>query len=223
MHEGRCQDDEGVGGQRKAETYERAQTLLRTAAGSQKTLEDAQAGCVAAGAGVEVGALKLARRKASSPVAGAVQQVYYRPGEMVPAGKPMVALLPPGNIKVRFFVPEGVLPQDRLWQSVTVRCDGCSGDLTAKVSFISRTAEFTPPVIYSLEERSKLVFLVEARTDTPATRVRRRAAGQGSPVMWRFAGGAKWRRPDIAIDVGLTKSFDGRVVVRTCRCRSGAA
>jgi HlyD family secretion protein len=51
---------------------------------------------------------------------------------------------------------------------VTVRCDGCSGDLTAKVSFISKTAEFTPPVIYSLEERSKLVFLVEALPVEPA-------------------------------------------------------
>ena len=73
-----------------------------------------------------------------------------------------MALLPPGNMKVRFFVPEMVLPRITYGETVTVRCDGCSGDLSAKVSFISKTAEFTPPVIYSLEERAKLVFLIEA-------------------------------------------------------------
>jgi HlyD family secretion protein len=35
------------------------------------------------------------------------------------------------------------------------------------VSFIARAAEYTPPVIYSLEERNKLVFMVEARTQAP--------------------------------------------------------
>ncbi len=104
----------------------------------------------------------------ASPVTGSVQQIYYRPGEVVPAGRPVVSLLPPGNIKVRFFVPETVLPKIALGDAVTIRCDGCKADVTAKVSFISRTSEFTPPVIYSLEERSKLVFLIEARTDTPA-------------------------------------------------------
>jgi HlyD family secretion protein len=107
---------------------------------------------------------RLARRHVGSPAAGTVQQVYYRPGEMVPAGRPVIALLPPGNVKVRFFVPETVLPTIALGRDVRVRCDGCAGSIVARISFIARTAEFTPPVIYSLEERSKLVFLVEART-----------------------------------------------------------
>jgi HlyD family secretion protein len=71
-------------------------------------------------------------------------------------------------MKVRFFVPETVLPRIAYGDAVTVRCDGCSGDLSAKVSFISKTAEFTPPVIYSLEERAKLVFLIEALPVAPA-------------------------------------------------------
>jgi HlyD family secretion protein len=96
-----------------------------------------------------------------------VQQIYFRPGEMVPAGRPVVALLPPANVKLRFFVPEGVLPKVALDETVRVACDGCAADLTARVSFIARTAEFTPPVIYSLEERAKLVFLVEARPQRP--------------------------------------------------------
>ena len=89
------------------------------------------------------------------------------PGELVPAGRPVVSLLPPGNIKIRFFVPETALAKVALGQAVTIHCDGCKADVPAKVTFISRSSEFTPPVIYSLDERSKLVFLIEARTETP--------------------------------------------------------
>jgi HlyD family secretion protein len=144
------------------QTFERAQQLAKTGAGTQKDFDAAQAGLREAEARVNTSRTRLARRSVAAPVTGSVQQVYFRPGEMVTASKPIVALLPPGNIKVRFFVPEGVLPRIAYGETVTVRCDGCSGDLTAKVSFISKTAEFTPPVIYSLEERSKLVFLIEA-------------------------------------------------------------
>ena len=110
---------------------------------------------------------KLARRKLASPVSGTVQQIYYRPGEMVPAGRPVVSVLPPGNIKIRFFVAEAMLPKIAFGDPVEVTCDGCREPIQAKVSFIARSAEYTPPVIYSLEERNKLVFLVEARTDKP--------------------------------------------------------
>jgi HlyD family secretion protein len=109
---------------------------------------------------------KLARRKLVAPVSGTVQQVYYRPGEMVPAGRPVVSILPPGNIKVRFFVAQALLPTIALGDIVEVTCDGCT-PARARVSFISRTAEYTPPVIYSLEERNKLVFMIEARPEAP--------------------------------------------------------
>jgi HlyD family secretion protein len=144
------------------QTFERAQQLARTGAGTQKDFDAAQAVLREAEARVNTSQTRLARRSLAAPVTGTVQQVYFRPGEMVTASRPIVALLPPGNIKIRFFVPETVLPHIAYGQSVTVRCDGCTGDLRAKVSFISRTAEFTPPVIYSLEERAKLVFLIEA-------------------------------------------------------------
>ena len=108
---------------------------------------------------------KLARRKLASPVSGAVQQIYYRPGELVPAGRPVLSILPPGNIKVRFFVGEAMLPKVTLGDAVQVTCDGCREPIPAKVSFIARAAEYTPPVIYSLEERNKLVFMVEARAE----------------------------------------------------------
>ena len=147
--------------------YDRAVTLLKTSAGTQKALEDAEAALRTAQARLNSSQTRLARRKVFSPVEGTIEQIYFRGGEMVSAGRPVLALLPPGNLKVRFFVNEAMLPQIRIDDVVNVHCDGCPGGLTAKVSFIARNSEFTPPVIYSLEERSKLVFLIEARPEQP--------------------------------------------------------
>jgi HlyD family secretion protein len=162
------------------QAYERAQALLKTSAGTQKTLEDAEATMRTALARLNSAETRLARRKMVSPVNGSVQQIYYRPGELVPAGRPVVSLLPPANIKVRFFVPETELAKIALGDAVSIHCDGCKEDVPAKVTFISRQSEFTPPVIYSLDERSKLVYLIEARTGMPSElRV-------GQPVDVRF-------------------------------------
>lgn len=79
----------------------------------------------------------------------------------------MVSLLPPGNVKVRFFVPQALLPQIKTGDTIHVSCDGCAPDISARISFISSKAEYTPPLVYSLEERAKLVFLIEARPDRP--------------------------------------------------------
>jgi HlyD family secretion protein len=149
------------------QAYDRARDLLKAQAGTQKTFEDAEAALRTAQARLNSSQTRLDRRKVASPVTGSVEQIYFRVGEMVPAGKPVLALLPPGNLKVRFFVGEGVLPRLKLGDAVKVECDGCADDLTATVSFIARTSEFTPPVIYSTEERAKLVFLVEARPQRP--------------------------------------------------------
>jgi len=149
------------------QAFDRAQALLKTQAGTQRTMDEAEAALRTAQARLNSAQTRLARRKMFSPVAGPVQQIYYRVGELVPAGKPIVAILPPGNLKVRFFVNEATLPKLKIGDTVAVSCDGCAGDITARISFIARSSEFTPPVIYSMEERSKLVFLIEARTDTP--------------------------------------------------------
>jgi len=149
------------------QAFERAQQLARSGAGTQKEYDVAFAELRVAEARLASAQTRLARRRMASPVSGTVQQVYYRVGEMVPAGRPVLALLPPGNLKVRFFVPEPELPRIRHGDVVSVACDGCAGGLTAKISFIARVAEFTPPVIYSLDERAKLVFLIEALPDQP--------------------------------------------------------
>jgi HlyD family secretion protein len=147
--------------------FDRAQKLFKSAAGTERSVEEAEAALRTAQARLNSAETRLARRKVASPVTGTVQQVYFRPGEMVPAGRPVAALLPPGNLKVRFYVPESVLPRIAYGDVVKVGCDGCAPDLTARVSFIASTAEFTPPVIYSRDERSKLVFLIEALPEKP--------------------------------------------------------
>ncbi|MBX3655026.1 MAG: HlyD family efflux transporter periplasmic adaptor subunit [Ramlibacter sp.] len=102
------------------------------------------------------------QRTRSAPVAAQVFDVMFRAGEWVNAGVPVVALLPPDALKVRFFVPEAALAQLAVGRDVALSCDGCTQPLTARVRWISPRAEFTPPVIYSNASRGKLVFMVEA-------------------------------------------------------------
>lgn len=104
-----------------------------------------------------------------APATGTIEQIFHRPGEVVAAGAPIVALLPPQNMKVRFFAPEALLARFPVGARVSVSCDGCAHPFIGRVSFVAQQPQFTPPVIYSLDQREKLVFLVEARFDQPTT------------------------------------------------------
>lgn len=95
--------------------------------------------------------------------AGVVVDTFYKVGEWVPAGSPVVKILTDGSTKVRFFLPEGRLSQVHVGQSVTLTCDGCTKAYRAKITYIAPDAEYTPPVIYSNDARAKLVFLIEAQ------------------------------------------------------------
>ena len=106
---------------------------------------------------------RVAKRRVSAPVAARVQDIYFRAGEVVNAGQPVLSLLPPANVRVRFYVPEPVLSTLSLGQTVAIRCDSCADDLRARIVFLSREAEYTPPVIFSDKERAKLVFRAEAK------------------------------------------------------------
>jgi HlyD family secretion protein len=108
---------------------------------------------------------RLRQKQASSTVSGTVIDTNFVQGEWVGAGAPVVSILPPGNIKARFFVPETKLGAVKIGQAVELRCDGCPASVAAKITFIAPQAEFTPPVIYSKDSRAKLVFLVEARPE----------------------------------------------------------
>ncbi len=149
------------------QTYDRASSLSRTGAGTQASLDSAVSALRVAEARVNTSETRLARRKGFAPVAGTIQQLYFREGEMVPAQRPVLSIMPPGNMKIRFFVPEAELPKLAIGEEVKVTCDNCSADLTAKIYFIATTAEYTPPVIYSLDERNKLVYLIQARPSRP--------------------------------------------------------
>lgn len=149
------------------QTYDRATMLLKSGAGTQKDFDAAEMILRDAQARLNSVKTRLSRRAVFSPADGTVQQIYFRPGEMVQAGRPVLSMLPPGNLKVRFYVPEPALPRISYGQQINIACDGCASGLTAHVSFIARQSEFTPPVIYSLDERSKLVFLIEALPDRP--------------------------------------------------------
>jgi len=105
----------------------------------------------------------LSERSVHALVGGEVQDVYFRQGEYATAGSPVVALLPPANVFVRFFVPEARVANLKLGTQVHISCDGCAANMTGTVRFIAAQAEFTPPVIYSIGNRERLVFKVEAR------------------------------------------------------------
>jgi HlyD family secretion protein len=106
---------------------------------------------------------RLGQKDIASPRQGLVFDTLYREGEWVQAGNPVVQLLPPENMEVRFFVPETVVGKLKVGQSVAVECDGCASTVTAAITFISPQCEYTPPVIYSNENRAKLVFMVIAK------------------------------------------------------------
>ena len=151
------------------QTFDRASSLSKTGSGTQASLDSAVSALRVAEARVNSSQTRLTRRKGFAPVAGTIQQIYFREGEMVPAQRPVLSIMPPGNIKIRFFVPETELPKLAVGDEVKVTCDNCAADLTAKIYFIATTAEYTPPVIYSLDERNKLVYLIQARPNKPAS------------------------------------------------------
>jgi HlyD family secretion protein len=113
-------------------------------------------------AGLAQAQWRVDQRHAVAPVAALVSDTYARPGETITAGNPVVELLPPKNVLVRFFVPETELASLHAGDHIAIGCDGCAADLTATITFIAPQPEYTPPVIYSESNREKLVYLVEA-------------------------------------------------------------
>jgi HlyD family secretion protein len=104
---------------------------------------------------------RLTQKTVNAPVAARVEDTLYRVGEWVPAGSPVVSLIEPGALKLRFFVPEAQLPRLAPGTVVHASCDACA-PFDATVRFVARTAEFTPPVIYSQGSRERLLYMVEA-------------------------------------------------------------
>ncbi|WP_292532833.1 HlyD family efflux transporter periplasmic adaptor subunit [Methylocystis sp.] len=148
----------------------------RMASRSQE-IEAAEANLKQARAQLDAMNIRVKRQSVVAPAEGVVQDVFFRPGEIVTAGQPVIALLPPENRKVRFFVSEPELPKISLGERMRITCDGCVDNLYGRVSFIASRQEYTPPVIFSDKERAKLVFKAEARLEGAA-----RALPLGMPV-----------------------------------------
>ena len=144
-----------------------AQVAVANLPARSDTIAAAQADAKAANDALAQAQWRLDQKTQTAPVAGLVNDTLYRPGEWVAAGAPVVSLLPPSNVKIRFYVPEPMLATMRQGAAVVARCDGCGSPVPARISFIAPQAEYTPPVIYSRENRAKLVFLVEARPESP--------------------------------------------------------
>jgi HlyD family secretion protein len=140
-----------------------AQLATAQLAARPDEIRAAQAGASAAKAALEQADWRLKQKAAVSTVAGVVTDILFVRGEWVGAGQPVVTLLPPENLKARFYVPEPQLGAVRVGQPVDLKCDGCGEAIRATVTWIAPQAEYTPPVIYSKESRAKLVYLVEAR------------------------------------------------------------
>lgn len=150
-----------------------AQAQLKNAQmplGREAEVKAAQGEVEAAKAALAQAAWRLEQKSVAAPMAALVHDTFFVEGEWVPAGRPVASLLPPGNVKVRFYVPQAALVSVPVGKPIEVRCDGCPAPIEAKVSFVSSQAEYTPPVLYSKDSRAKLVFLAEARLEAASLR-----------------------------------------------------
>lgn len=131
----------------------------------EKKIEAQAAAVRAADARVAQARWDREQKQVSAPASGLVYDTLFRQGEWVPAGSPVVQMLPPGNVKIRFFVPESLIDGLRVGSRIQVKADGRAEAFPASISHVASNAEYTPPIIYSNETRSKLVFMVEARPE----------------------------------------------------------
>ncbi|MBV8776374.1 MAG: HlyD family efflux transporter periplasmic adaptor subunit [Alphaproteobacteria bacterium] len=135
----------------------------RAPMGREREIAAQHAAVEAAQAALDAAEWRLSQRRVTAAVNARVADVLAQPGETMAAGAPVVSLLPPKNIFVRFFIPEPDLARVHFGDAVTLICDSCPADLTGTVSFVSPQSEYSPPVIYSNESRAKLVYMIEAR------------------------------------------------------------
>lgn len=105
---------------------------------------------------------QVAQLSPLAPIAGRIEDTLFQRGEWAPANAPVISLIPDDQIKVRFYVPQALVARYRPGTRVAIACDGCAAGMTATVDRVATRPEYTPPIIYSLKERDKLVFMVEA-------------------------------------------------------------
>ena len=127
----------------------------------------AEGDVAARAAAVERAQAELRDYSIMAPASGRIETIFRRRGEMAGPTQPVLALLPPEQMRIRFFVHEATLPRVHHGGRVRFQCDNCPAGEQGKITYISDQAEFTPPVIFSEKERKKLVYMVEAIPDHP--------------------------------------------------------
>lgn len=147
-----------------------AQLTTARLGGRADAIAAAEAEAAATAATTERMTWSVAEKTQFAPRAALVVDTLFRVGEFVPAGTPVVSLLPPENLKVRFFVPETDFAALKPGTRVRVAITGRSAPLEARVNYLSPRPEYTPPILYNRDNRAKLVFMVEAALDPAAAR-----------------------------------------------------
>jgi len=145
-----------------------AQLATARLGGRTDAIAAAQADAAAAQAALDRAGWSVAQKNRSAPAAALIYDTLFREGEFVAAGQPVVSLLPPANLKVRFFVPESDFAALKAGAGVQVTVTGLPAPLAAHITYLSPKPEYTPPVLYNRENRAKLVFMVEAIFADPA-------------------------------------------------------
>lgn len=142
-----------------------AQEEVNTLAARPDEIAAAKATVAQNEANLEQARKRLADQMPAAPEDALVENTFFNVGEWVPAGTPVVSLLPAFRVKLRFYIPQEDVARARMGELVSFTCDSCPPDLEARIIYVSPRAEYTPPVIYSQSARAKLVFLIEARPE----------------------------------------------------------
>jgi HlyD family secretion protein len=188
--------DEAAAALRFAEAqYKRQQELIATRATPAEKLDAARNAHEQARAALVKAERRLAEMAPKAPADAIVEDTMALPGDFLAAGTPVVSLLPPDRIKLRFFVPGQSLAAAQVGRIVSFRCDGCPAGLRARIVFVSPRAEYTPPVIYSVGSREKLVYMIEAVPVDAPVRLR---PGQPVDVEKAFHDAAPARAPAVS-------------------------
>ena len=124
--------------------------------------QQAEANLAAARASADAARIALVERDVTAPAAGQIEKLFYNAGEVDSAGGPLLSLRTDGALKVKFYLPEAGRSAYPVGSMFRVSCDGCPDGITAILSYLAADPQFTPPVIYSRDERQRLSFLAEA-------------------------------------------------------------
>ena len=123
----------------------------------------AEAALAMARAGAEGARIALADRVLRAPVSGVLERRFYEPGEVAGSGAPLLAIFQPDRLRVIFYLPQAERAGFRLGEVLAMDCDGCPTGISARIILMASEPQYTPPILYSRDERGRLVFRAEAQ------------------------------------------------------------